>query len=148
MRAACIALSALALLVACGDDTTGTGGGGTTTATQSSTGGLGGAPPGSCVQPGDKGNANGVGEHCTPGGGQCAGFPLAPLCLADVGQDQWFCTRIGCDAMTDCGPDAGCLIEQAGSACVPCRCDDTGIGCAGGTTSATTTGAGGGGGAG
>jgi hypothetical protein len=86
-------------------------------------------PAASCVRPGEQGNANGVGQYCTPGGGECAPFDLAPLCLADVAQEQWFCTRIGCDANTNCGEGAGCLIDPGGSACVPCRCDPSGIGC-------------------
>lgn len=86
-------------------------------------------PTASCVRPGGVGNANGVGTYCTPGGGQCGAFAMAPLCLADVGQDQWFCTRIGCDATTDCGAGAGCLLETGGSACVPCACDTRGLGC-------------------
>lgn len=86
-------------------------------------------PAESCVRPGDVGNNLGVGQYCTPAGSECAGFDLAPLCLASVGQDQWFCTRIGCDATTDCGEGAGCLIQPDGSACVPCRCEASGIGC-------------------
>jgi len=40
------------------------------------------------------------------------------------------CTRIGCDATTNCGTGAGCVIVKGqGSACVPCRCDDSSIGC-------------------
>ena len=64
-------------------------------------------PAESCVRPGDVGNDHGVGQYCTPAGSECLGFDLAPLCLAQVGQDQWFCTRIGCDANTDCGQGAG-----------------------------------------
>lgn len=86
-------------------------------------------PAESCVRPGDVGNNVGVGQYCTPEGGECAPYDLAPLCLATVGQAQWFCTRIGCDATTNCGEGAGCLIESQGSACVPCRCDSRGIGC-------------------
>ncbi len=86
-------------------------------------------PAESCVRPGDVGNNNGVGQYCTPEGGECAPFDLAPLCLATVGQQQWFCTRIGCDANTNCGEGAGCLLETDGSACVPCRCDSRGVGC-------------------
>ena len=86
-------------------------------------------PAESCVRPGDVGNDVGVGQYCTPGGTQCEPFDLAPLCLASVGQEQWFCTRIGCDAQTNCGAGAGCLIEAEGSACVPCRCDGRGLGC-------------------
>ena len=147
--------SALLLLVtssivvaACGDSgsTAGAGGSGAGGATTSAGGaGSGGAPPSMCVQPSDVGNANGVGHYCTPGGGECGDFPLAPLCLADVGQDEWFCTRIGCDATTDCGADAGCLLNPDGSACVPCACDSAGIGCSGGTGGSGTGGAGTGG---
>ncbi|MSP24455.1 MAG: hypothetical protein EXR75_04690 [Myxococcales bacterium] len=111
--------------------------GGPTTSASTGTGGGGGGgpvvPAESCVQAGEKGNNNGVGEFCTPGGGECADFPKAALCLADVGQSQWMCTRIGCDATTDCGAGAGCHIEPGqGSACLPCKCDPSAIGCNGG----------------
>jgi hypothetical protein len=113
------------------DSKSGSGG---SSGTGGSTGGGGGSggkqtPPGSCVQPGDKGNDKGVGEYCTPAGTECNNFPEAPLCLASVGQDQWMCTRISCTATTDCGQDAGCVITPQGSACVPCRCDPSGVGC-------------------
>lgn len=134
---------------ACGDDSSdgGSGGSGTTTGstsstTKASTGtGQGGGPPaGSCIQPGEMGNANGVGEYCSPGGGQCQDNALAPLCLADVGQDEWFCTRIGCDETTDCGPNAGCLMVMGqGSACVLCKCDDSAFGCASSSTSSSSS---------
>ncbi len=126
-----------ALLAACeSSNTSGTGGSSTTSSSTSGTGGAGGdpTPSNSCIRPGDKGNNLGVGEYCTPLGKECVLFDNAPLCLADVGQDQWMCTRIGCDATTDCGEGAGCLmVDGQGSACVPCRCDDRGIGCKGGT---------------
>ena len=117
------ALAGIALAASCGSDDE---------ESPSGTGGSAGdpTPPGSCVRPGDKGNDKGVGEYCTPTGKECSGFPEAPLCLASVGQEQWMCTRIGCDATTDCGEGAGCLLTSQGSACVPCRCDDQGIGCA------------------
>lgn len=138
-------------LAACGDDTGASGsGGGTTGATSTTTtsadgstgsGSSGGGPPAaSCTQPGAVGNELGVGEYCTPLGKQCQDNESAQLCLADVGQDEWMCTRIGCTEAADCGADAGCLVTDDGAACVPCACDDAGIGCAGGTTS---TGAGG-----
>ena len=120
------ALSALLLLgVACSSN----GGGATNGDGAGGSGGADPTPEASCVRPGDKGNDVGVGEYCSPFGRQCLAFPGAPLCLADVGQDQWMCTRISCDATTDCGEGAGCLIEKDGSACVPCRCDPRGIGC-------------------
>jgi hypothetical protein len=117
-------------LVACGSgDGGGTGGAGGTGA-----GGGGGQSTSStsttatsthtnaCVLTTDTGNANGVGHYCTPGGGECSGFSLAGLCLADVGQDEWFCTRIGCSMDSECGDDAVCHIESAGSACIPSKC--------------------------
>jgi hypothetical protein len=133
MMVAALSLAALLSAVACGDDEASTT---TSSSGSAGNGGSGGGltpPPESCVQPGDVGNVNGVGTPCTPGGGECKPFPLAPVCLADFGQDEWFCTRIGCDATTDCGMGAGCLLESAGSACVPCVCDDAGVGCGGGT---------------
>ena len=121
-----------------GDGTDGGGassssGAGASTSTGAGSGGDGEATPEeSCVQPGDHGNNLGVGEYCTPTGGECEGFDEAGLCLASVGQDQWFCTQIGCDETTDCGEDAGCLITGDGSACVPCRCSDHCSGTGGG----------------
>ncbi|NUO50403.1 MAG: hypothetical protein HOV80_16230, partial [Polyangiaceae bacterium] len=125
------------------------GGSGTTTtgATSTKATSTGSGPPAeSCIPPGDPGNELGVGEYCSPLGKQCEGNAAAQLCLADVGQDQWMCTRIGCDEMTDCGEGAGCLIVQGeGSACVPCKCDPEGVGCSGTSSSSsasTTTGGG------
>ena len=132
--AAALACVALLSVPACSsDDGGGSGGAGTSTTTSSTGTGAGGdpTPEESCTHPGDEGNDKGVGEYCTPAGKECSGFAEAPLCLATVGQDQWFCTRIGCSETTDCGEGAGCLVTGDGSACVPCRCDDTGIGCAG-----------------
>ncbi|MFO0615989.1 MAG: hypothetical protein U0414_25565 [Polyangiaceae bacterium] len=124
-------------LIGCDDASTGSGG--STSASSSSSGKASSSSSGGnmCIQPGDPGNDIGVGHACTPGGGECMQFPLASLCLADVGQDEHFCTRIGCDEKTNCGKDAGCLIEGAGSACVPCKCDSAGIGCS--TTSTTSS---------
>jgi hypothetical protein len=70
------------------------------------------------------GNANGVGAYCTPLGKECQAHPLAPLCLADIGQDEWFCSRIGCQADTDCGDGATCVKQTGGSGCVPNKCLD------------------------
>lgn len=128
-------LSAAAALAAqaCSSDETSTSTTTTTSSTSaaSSTGGAQ-VPDESCVKPGDKGNSQGVGEPCTPGGGECAQFDKASACLADLGQDQWFCTRILCKAGEDCGEDAVCQVEPQGSACVPSRCLDEGEGGAGG----------------
>jgi hypothetical protein len=153
--AATTAISILSLLACSSDETgdaaAGTGGAATTSSATGSAGGGGDpTPAASCKRPGDEGNDKGVGEYCTPGGGECSGFAEAGLCLADVGQDQWFCTRIGCDETTDCGEGAGCHVEEgAGSACVPCACDDTPVACGGGGgAGGGSGGAGGAGGAG
>jgi hypothetical protein len=103
----------LVALVACGSDDNGAP-----------------APPveetSSCVQPGDHGNELGIGEYCTPGGGECRAFAQAPLCLADAApdDDQWFCTRIFCTTDDQCGSETFCLSTDRGSACVPLRCVD------------------------
>jgi hypothetical protein len=81
-------------------------------------------PDESCVRPGDKGNDKGVGTYCTPLGKECDAFPGAPLCLADVGQKQWMCSRIGCTTNDQCGKDATCYKDPDGSGCVPNRCLD------------------------
>jgi hypothetical protein len=84
-----------------------------------------------CVMPTDKGNSNGVGAYCTPGGMECSKFPLAAACLADLGQSEWFCTRIGCSMNSDCGDGATCYMQTGGSACVPDKCLQGGTGGAG-----------------
>jgi hypothetical protein len=81
-------------------------------------------PAESCVRPGDNGNEKGVGTYCSTLGHECDGFAGAPSCLADLGQKQWMCTRIGCTKDDQCGTGATCLIEKDGSACVPNRCLD------------------------
>lgn len=133
-----------------GTSTTSTGSGGSagTGTTAATTGGAGGgpvAPATSCVQQGGKGNDIGVGEYCTPGGGECAAFDKAGLCLADVGQDQWWCTRIGCKVDADCGTAAHCHLDPAGAGCVPDKCEmGTSSSSGSGSSSASTgTGAGG-----
>jgi hypothetical protein len=104
--------------------TTGSGGNASTSSSSSTSSGTGGAGHmNQCVLTTDTGNANGVGHYCTPGGGECSAFPLAGLCLADVGQDEWFCTRIGCKMDSDCGDASVCHIETAGSACIPAKCE-------------------------
>ena len=145
------ALSLTFASVACsssGTTSTSTGSGGGTSSTTAAAGAGGSAgpiaPAESCVQAGGKGNENGVGTFCTPGGGECAGFPKAGLCLADVGQDQWMCTRIGCKIDADCGTSAHCHLDPAGSACVPDSCESPTTA----TSSGSSTGAGGAGGAG
>jgi hypothetical protein len=117
-------------VVACGSSnggssTTSTGGSAST-----STSGAGGSSThmNQCVLTTDTGNNNGVGAYCTPGGGQCSTHPLAGLCLADVGQDEWFCTRIGCTKDSDCGDNATCVMQSGGSGCVPNKCLDNGDG--------------------
>ncbi len=84
--------------------------------------GDGGVPLGSCSQPGDMGNANGVGRFCTPTGRECAGQP-ASLCLATLAptEGQWFCTNL-CTSDAQCGADARCQGDTRGRVCVPRRC--------------------------
>lgn len=145
------ALTLVTSAFACGSEGTGgtttttTGAGGSTSS--ATTGGMGGSggdptPAASCAKPGDKGNELGVGTYCSPGGHECAEFPFAGLCLAEVGQDQWFCTKISCKTDAECGTDAVCHMDPQGSGCVPKKCEGGGAG------GATASGAGGSGGAG
>jgi hypothetical protein len=147
--AAAIAL-AVAVPVSCGSSNGGSGGGGQGGAGGSGIGGFGGqkTPKQSCAQPGDKGNDIGVGTYCTPAGKQCEDFPLAGLCLADVGQKQWFCSKIGCTKSSECGSDATCVIHDDGSACVPNHCLDSSSTGGGSNPGGSSPGGGGGGGAG
>jgi hypothetical protein len=123
-RTSIFAASSIALVAACssngGSGTTSGGGHTTTTGTHSTT--TTSTHMNMCVMTTDKGNANGVGAYCTPGGGECSKFPNAGVCLADVGQSEWFCTKIGCMTNADCGDMATCYMQPGGSACVPNKC--------------------------
>jgi hypothetical protein len=120
------ALCALSLgIVACsssgGGSTSTSGGTGGHTSSSTSSSGTGGHMN-ACVLTTDKGNSQGVGAYCTPGGGECSKFPLSAVCLADVGQSEWFCTRIGCQMDSDCGAMATCVKQSGNSGCVPDKC--------------------------
>ena len=111
-------LLALSALAACGDDDD-------VPATDLGVDAPLAVPPESCSQPGDVGNANGVGTFCTPGGRECRAFPLAGLCLASAApaENQWWCTRL-CERDDQCGSDARCFGDARGKSCVPTRCLD------------------------
>jgi hypothetical protein len=143
-RASIFAISSLAILAACSSGG-GSGGGGapTTTSTGTHSTSTTSTHMNMCVLTTDKGNNNGVGAYCTPGGGECSKFPLAGLCLADVGQDEWFCTRISCKTNADCGDNATCYAQMGQSGCVPNKCLQGGTGGSG--TGGSPVDAGGGG---
>jgi hypothetical protein len=84
--------------------------------------GDGGVPVGSCAQPGDVGNDQGVGRFCTARGNQCAGN-AANLCLAALAptEGQWLCTHL-CTTSEQCGADAACVGDSRGRVCMPARC--------------------------
>lgn len=102
------------LLVACGD-----GSGGVDAGRDAALN----VPAESCAQPGDVGNDLGIGHFCTPRGRECADFPMAGLCLAQVAPDdnQWFCTRT-CTSDDQCGTNAVCDGDSRGRACIPAEC--------------------------
>jgi hypothetical protein len=64
-----------------------------------------------CASPGAVGNAGGVGEYCTPGGGECDDNDAATYCTVDY-QDGAppFCT-MPCFGADDCGDDATCADD-------------------------------------
>jgi hypothetical protein len=126
----------------CGDSSGAGGGGATSSASSTSSKSSASSTSSgamSCIQPGDPGNAQGVGHYCTQGGGECAQFPKANICLADLGQSETFCTKIGCQTQDDCGDNAGCHIDPMGSACVLCKCDDTAVGCSSTSTTSSSS---------
>jgi len=97
-------------------------------------------PPASapCLE-GQCGNPEfGVGQPCTPGGGECSDLPGFMLCTADFNDtDLWFCTKpcsMSGDWQAQCGSDAVCSGDPedpaAGSGCMPASCadsDDAGV---------------------
>ena len=84
---------------------------------------FGGASDGvGCVSPVAPGNDLGVGEACTPGGGQCDDNTEADFCLGVFDAQANFCSFLGCKDDEDCGINAVCHAQTAGSACVPLEC--------------------------
>ena len=71
----------------------------------------GGATEEACAEPGAIGNAGGVGEYCTAGGGECDDNDAATYCTIDY-QDGAppFCT-MPCFGADECGEDATCADD-------------------------------------
>lgn len=77
--------------------------------------------PDACAGPGATGNDGGVGEYCTPKGGQCKDNSSALICTVDFTKTAPpFCT-IYCETDADCGPQAVCQGEKEGTqkGCTP-----------------------------
>ena len=81
----------------------------------------GGTPTQACAAPGAIGNAGGVGEYCTEGGGECDDNESATYCTVDYQSDAPpFCT-MPCFSADACGEDASCTDDGGGGlkGCVP-----------------------------
>jgi hypothetical protein len=80
----------------------------------------GGGTAEACAAPGAVGNAGGVGEYCTKGGGECDDNDEATYCTVDY-QDGAppFCT-MPCFSEGTCGEGAVCTSDGGGlSGCAP-----------------------------
>lgn len=76
-----------------------------------------------CGQPGDKGNALGVGSFCTTSA-DCAGNSDANICTHAFDSTVYFCTLF-CSktgAANQCGDGATCECMSAGCGCTPNAC--------------------------
>ena len=73
--------------------------------------------------PTDTGNSLGVGRYCEDAA-DCRGNGRATFCLAPFDSASNFCSFIGCESDADCGENATCVVQTAGSACVPNMCLD------------------------
>jgi hypothetical protein len=110
-----------------GDDGNGGGDDGDTGGDDGSGGGDNpGTPDGgggeeACAEPGAIGNARGVGEYCTPGGGECDDNDGATYCTVDYEDGvPPFCTLPCFSEDTDCGDGAACASDGGGlSGCTP-----------------------------
>ncbi len=81
----------------------------------------GGTPAQACAAPGAVGNAGGVGEYCTEGGGECDDNDSATYCTVDYQSDAPpFCT-MPCFSADACGENASCTDDGGGGlkGCVP-----------------------------
>jgi hypothetical protein len=74
-----------------------------------------------CASPTDTGNSLGVGRYCEASG-DCRGNGRATFCLAPFDSASNFCSFIGCGSDADCGENTTCVMQTAGSACVPNVC--------------------------
>jgi hypothetical protein len=74
-----------------------------------------------CAIPTDYGNSLGVGRYCE-GAADCRDNGPSTLCLAPFDAASNFCSFIGCTMDSECGENATCVIQTAGSACVPNHC--------------------------
>ncbi len=75
-----------------------------------------------CAAETDAGNSKGVGEFCTPDGGECDDNDGATACLAAFDARAHYCSKIFCADDAECGEDATCQTNDMGSACVPDKC--------------------------
>lgn len=97
----------------------GGGGGGGVDMTSSSTGDMVRGP--CCGQPGDKGNALGVGEYCTGFNTGCTG--QAGFCANISDPKLHFCTMTcTMGSTTACGTGASCQCQNGQCGCVPDAC--------------------------
>ena len=81
----------------------------------------GGVPGALCAAPGAVGNSQGVGEYCTPGGGECDDNEGATYCTVDYEEGApAFCTT-PCFGDDDCGEGATCESQEGQplDGCVP-----------------------------
>lgn len=74
-----------------------------------------------CAMPTDTGNSLGVGRYCEDAT-DCRGNGRATFCLAPFDAASNFCSFIGCRSDAECGEDTTCVMQAAGSACVPNAC--------------------------
>lgn len=81
---------------------------------------LGGGDAEGCADPTDEGNDVGVGRFCSST--ECQDNGDANICLAAINPASNFCSFLGCETDDQCGEGASCVIESAGSACVPDKC--------------------------
>lgn len=75
-----------------------------------------------CAVPTDTGNSLGIGRYCTARGNECRENGVATVCLAPFSDSSNFCSTLGCETDAECGEDTTCVIQSAGSACVPNHC--------------------------
>ncbi|MBX7197191.1 MAG: hypothetical protein K1X94_34395, partial [Sandaracinaceae bacterium] len=78
-------------------------------------------PGAGCAAPTDTGNSLGVGKYCESSA-DCRGNGRATFCLAPFDSSSNFCSFIGCMTDADCGENTTCVVQSAGSACVPNMC--------------------------
>lgn len=127
LRNATVLASLFALTAACSSSSSSSSSsGGASDSGAKDSGGTIDAGASTCGNPGDTGNAIGIGKYCNTVS-ECSGTSDAHICSILGDQTTHFCTKV-CTAPDDAGTDGGATENPCGDGAT-CTCDPRGCGC-------------------